>query len=62
MKRLATLTALIAFATAAHAAPETYVIDHNNTSSQFSFNYLGVASQTNRFEKMLNLHDNHLNQ
>ena len=51
MKRLATLTALVAFATAAHAAPETYVIDHSSTSSQFSFSYLGVASQTNRFEK-----------
>lgn len=51
MKRLTTMTALIALTTAAHAAPETYVIDHSNTSSQFSFNYLGVASQTSRFEK-----------
>lgn len=51
MDRLATLTALIAFATAAHATPETYVIDHSNTSSQFTFSYLGLANQTNRFEK-----------
>lgn len=51
MDRLVTLTALIAFATVAHAAPETYVIDHSNTSSQFTFSYLGLANQTNRFEK-----------
>lgn len=51
MKRLTMLTALFAFAAPVQAAPETYVIDNDHTSSQFSFNYLGVASQTNRFEK-----------
>lgn len=51
MERLATLAALVAFAATAGAAPETYLIDHSNTSSQFSFNYLGFASQTSRFEK-----------
>ena len=51
MKRLALLTALIAFSHAAQAEPKTYVIDNGHTSSQFSFNYLGIANQTHRFEK-----------
>lgn len=52
MKRLATLTALVAFAATAQAAPETYVIDSNHTSSQFSYRALGVSNQTHRFEKI----------
>jgi polyisoprenoid-binding protein YceI len=52
MKRLATLAALLAFAAAAQAAPETYVIDNSQTSSQFSYRYLGLANQTHRFEKI----------
>ncbi|MBW8329412.1 MAG: YceI family protein [Thiobacillus sp.] len=52
MKRLAMLTALVAFAAAAQAAPETYVIDSSQTSSQFSYRALGVSSQTHRFEKI----------
>ena len=51
MKHLATLTVLAAFAVPVLAAPETYVIDNSQTSSQFRFSYLGVASQTHRFEK-----------
>ena len=52
MKRLATLTALVAFAAAAQAAPETFVIDNSQTSSQFSYRALGLANQTHRFEKI----------
>lgn len=52
MKRLATLTALVAFAAAAQAAPETYVIDNSHTSSQFSYRALGLSNQTHRFEKI----------
>ena len=52
MKRFVLLTALVASATSAWAAPETYVIDSSRTSSQFSYRYLGLSSQTNRFEKI----------
>lgn len=52
MKRLATLTALVAFAAVAQAAPETYVIDNSHTSSQFSYRALGLSNQTHRFEKI----------
>ena len=52
MRRLATLTALVAFATTAQAAPETYVIDNSQTSSLFSYRTLGVSTQTHRFEKI----------
>jgi len=52
MKRLAILTALLAFSVAAQATPETYVIDNNHTTSQFSFTTLGLSSQTHRFDKI----------
>jgi polyisoprenoid-binding protein YceI len=52
MKRLATLTALVVFAAAAQAAPEIYVIDNSQTSSQFSYRALGLMDQTHRFEKI----------
>lgn len=52
MKRFVLLTTLVASATSALAAPETYVIDSSRTSSQFSYRYLGLSSQTNRFEKI----------
>lgn len=52
MKRLALLTVLVAFTSFAHAAPEIYVIDNSQTSSQFSFNSLGGSSQTHRFDKV----------
>jgi len=52
MKRLATLFALVVCAASAQAAPETYVIDNSQTSSQFSYRYLGLAYQTHRFEKI----------
>jgi len=52
MKRLALLTALVAFSASVHATPETYVIDNSQTSSQFSFNSLGFSNQTHKFEKI----------
>lgn len=52
MKRLATLTALVAFAASVQAAPETFVIDASQTSSQFSYRALGLSNQTHRFEKI----------
>lgn len=52
MKRFATMTALFAFAAAAQAAPETYVIDASNTASLFSYRALGLSNQTHRFERI----------
>jgi polyisoprenoid-binding protein YceI len=51
MKQLAALTLLVAFATSAQAAPESYVIDNTQTVANFSFSYLGGASQTHKFDK-----------
>lgn len=51
MKRLATLAALAAFATAAQAAPETFVIDNSHTYPHFSYNHLGFSNQTHKFDK-----------
>jgi polyisoprenoid-binding protein YceI len=52
MKRLAMLFTLVACAASVQAAPETYVIDNSQTSSQFSYRTLGLSSQTHRFEKI----------
>lgn len=51
MKRLATLAALVAVATAAQAAPETFVIDNSHTYPHFSYNHLGFSNQTHKFDK-----------
>ena len=51
MKRLATLIALVAFATPVQAAPETYVINNSQTLAHFSYSALGVSSKANKFEK-----------
>jgi len=51
MKRLAALAALVAFATAAQAAPETFVIDNSHTYPHFSYNHLGFSNQTHKFDK-----------
>jgi len=52
MKRRATFAVLVGFAAAVHAAPETFVIDNSQTSSQFSYRALGLSNQTHRFEKI----------
>ena len=51
MKRLATLTALAAFATAAQAAPETFNIDNSHTYPHFSYSHFGFSKQTHKFDK-----------
>jgi len=51
MKRLATLIALAVCATAAQAAPETYVIDNNHTFPHFTYSHFGYSSQTHKFDK-----------
>ena len=52
MKRLAMFAVLVAYADAVQAAPETYIIDNSHTASQFSYRYLGMSNQTNRFERI----------
>jgi polyisoprenoid-binding protein YceI len=51
MKRLATLTALVACAAAAQAAPETFVIDNNHTFAHFTYSHFGFSNQTHQFDK-----------
>ncbi len=51
MKRLATMSALVVFAAAAQAAPETYVIDNSHTYPHFTYSHLGFSSQTHKFDK-----------
>ena len=51
MKRLALFTALAAFASAAQAAPATYVIDNSHTYPHFTYNHLGFSNQTHKFDK-----------
>jgi polyisoprenoid-binding protein YceI len=51
MKRLALFTAFAAFATAAQAAPVTFVIDNSHTYPHFSYNHLGFSNQTHKFDK-----------
>jgi polyisoprenoid-binding protein YceI len=52
MIRFAMSTVLLVWAVSAQAAPETYIIDNSRTASQFSYRYLGLSSQTNRFERI----------
>lgn len=52
MKRSVISMALLVWAVSAQAAPETYIIDTSHTASQFSYRYLGMSSQTNRFERV----------
>jgi polyisoprenoid-binding protein YceI len=51
MKHLATLISLAVCATAAQAAPETYVIDNNHTFPLFTYSHFGYSSQTHKFDK-----------
>ena len=51
MKRLVTLTALVAFAAAAQAAPSTYNIDNSHTYPHFTYSHLGYSIQTHKFDK-----------
>lgn len=47
---IAALTAGL-FASAAFAAPETYVIDGNHTFPRFEYSHLGYSTQLSRFDK-----------
>ena len=50
MKRLVALIVLVVFTAPVHGAPETYVIDSRNTSSEFAYRSLGMANRTHRFD------------
>ncbi|WEF33995.1 YceI family protein [Pseudoduganella chitinolytica] len=54
MKKLLALTTTLAAAltvsVAAHAAPETYVIDNSHTFARFSYTHLGFSTQESRFD------------
>jgi len=51
MKRIALVAALAALATAAQAAPSTYIIDNSHTYPHFSYSHLGYSTQTHKFDK-----------
>jgi polyisoprenoid-binding protein YceI len=51
MKRLALLPLFAAFAGAAFAAPETYVIEGSHTLPRFSYSHFGYSTQLSRFDK-----------
>lgn len=51
MKRFAILITLATLSAVARAAPETYIIDNNQTVANFSFSYLGMANKAYRFDK-----------
>ena len=51
MNRLALLTALVLCTSAAHAAPDTYIIDSTHTFPQFTYTHLGYSIQTHGFDK-----------
>ena len=49
---LAATLSTITLATAASAAPETYVIDATHTFPRFAYNHLGLSRQLSRFDKV----------
>ena len=51
MKRLAMLTALVAFSATAQATPETFAIDNNHTFAHFTYSHFGFSNQTHQFDK-----------
>lgn len=51
MKKTILATALAALATAAFAAPETYVVDPTHTSPRFEYSHFGYSTQVHRFDK-----------
>ena len=51
MKRIMLLSSIVAFSTAALAAPETYVIDGAHTLPRFSYSHFGFSNQLSRFDK-----------
>lgn len=51
MRACAGLCVLGAFAAAANAAPEDFVVDPGHTSPSFEVRHLGISTQRGRFEK-----------
>lgn len=51
LKNLALVPVLAALATAAQAAPVTYVIDNSHTYPHFTYKHLGFSKQTHKFDK-----------
>lgn len=51
MKKLAILALAATFASAAYAAPETYVLEANHTLPRFEYSHLGYSMQMSRFDK-----------
>ena len=50
-QQLAALILVVAAATPAFAAPETYTLDANHTFPRFSYTHLGYSLQLSRFDK-----------
>ncbi len=51
MKKIVALALTASFASAAFAAPETYIIDSHHTLPRFSYNHFGYSTQMSRFDK-----------
>jgi len=51
MKSIITFVAAMGIATAALAAPQTYVIDSEHTYPRFEYSHLGFSTQQSRFDK-----------
>lgn len=51
MHRIATLATVLAAATSASAAPETYAIDSTHTFPSFSYSHFGMSTQISKFDK-----------
>ena len=51
----AALAALLVLASAAHAAPEEFVVEPQHTYPSFEVTHLGISTQRGRFEKTMGL-------
>lgn len=51
MKKLVAIAFAASLSTAAHAAPETYIIEGTHTLPRFEYNHLGYSTQVSRFDK-----------
>lgn len=51
MKKLIALALAAGFASAAFAAPETFVFDEHHSFSRFEYNHFGFSNQQSRFDK-----------
>lgn len=51
MKKIVALLIAAGLSMAAHAAPETYVIDASHTAPRFEYSHFGYSNQVSRFDK-----------